>query len=907
MNRKHNILSATLTLMVAGACFQSCQQDDLGESNIPDRETLIKQGKYLTARSAESVAALEDPDRASWFEIGTPYRLLAFSKPYDSSDPENEENTVNHPRFNKVAWEGETPDHQLRCININGEPDKLFGFSATNGETGGDDGLVSLDFYGFTYGLKEDRTTDYIPITGLTGEEIAESTVLTTLKHPENVGDDGNLKDLKWSRLLNQNIVTAGQYASTATQSIMPFTHSFSHLRFLVVQEREDDLDENGKPIPCFGDISVTSVKVTGTYETGAVYLHDGRVELPADESAKVSRTLQFNETFSGAVTTQQVEMGSMIVYPSDGNSLANMADGYIVGLEITVSGKDKETIEKFLANTNPEGSTNQVIGNDTDGWSGTVVKNSIINSNTNKTLYFKQNTAYTLVLSFQKDAVRIITVIPQIEEWLPGEGTDADPWQEQALGQPQMFDNIVWSDRNIGAEHYNPLSANFEETIGYFYQSGRNIPYYPFDSDIYYDAAADAYTSHPNPTPEDKHNSILADVKSWYETRHRFYPMVDTKLLRMKHQMSGRGTQEGNKGSDRTWMIEYTDKPQMFIPETMPTDAYFDFMRGRGNASSGLSGNNGGNYDMKWCDGPHNQPVSGTWVIPTSKDFMTIFPSTPFAGNITFRAGNPYYQTSPMDWGTNTNDINSQYTTLRVTVPYYYDGMAEPSGKTSNYITAWKTLKENNDAGTTQLGAYTTGGPDLPVNLNIEPDGGDPEDGYASVYVISRAEPQSVEGLPAELQNDSRFYIKSWGTIYAIKRVYTSQAYRMRWRVICAGVFGTSRSPGLYVEICRYRCEPTDRMNEQNYMTDYDWDHPAARIYFPICGLGDWTGNYINFGTECQYATSDPIVGDKTTALQIKITGDNAYNAYMSVITKDAVNRDFAKQIRPILGGGTN
>ncbi len=898
MNRKHNILSAALLLMVAGVCFQSCQQDDLGEK-APNRETLIKQGKYLTARSAESVASLEDPDRSKWFEIGTPYRMLAFTKPYDSTDTGNETNTVNHPRFNKVTWEDETARH-LRFINISAEPDKWFGFSAIDGETGGDDGLVSLDFYGFTYGYKENRTPDYIPIEGLTGETITETTVLTTLKHQENVGDDGTLKDLKWGRLFNQNIVTAGQYASTATQSIMPFTHSFSQLLFYVVQEKEEEPDENGNPIPCFGEISIKSVKVTGTYETGYVYLHDGRVELPADDNAKVDRELQFNEKFSGAVTTQQIEMGTMIVYPSDGNSLTNMKDGYTVGLEITVSGKDKATIEKFLANTNPEGSTNQVTGNDTDGWTGTIVKNSIINNKTNTTLHFRQNTQYALVLSFQKDAVRIITVIPQIVDWLPGEGSAEDPWQEQAMGQPQMFDNIVWSDRNIGADHYDPLGENFEDVIGYFYQSGRNIPYYPFDSDKYFDVASQTYTSHPNPTPEDKHNSILADVKSYRSTRHRFYPIVDTNLLRMKHQMSGRGTQEGNKGTDRTWMIESTDKPQMFIPETMPTDAYFDFMRGKNNSTSGL-----GSYDMQWDKDSRNQPLSGSWVIPTSKDFMTIFPSTPHAGNITFRKGGP--NSTPMDWGTTTNDMDQRYTTLRVTVPCYYKDMPEPTGRSANYLNAWKTLRDNEDAGTTRRDAYSDGwGPDSGNNIKQEPDG-DPEDGYASVYVISRAEPQSVESLDATLLNDSRFYIKSWGTIYAIKRVYTAQAYRMRWRVVCAGVFGSEHSPGLYVEICRYRCEPTDRMNEQNYMTDYDWEHPAARIYFPICGLGDWTGNYINFGTECQYATSDPIVNGKTTALQIKITGDNAYNAYMAVITKNAVNRDFGKQIRPILGGGIN
>lgn len=890
MNRKSNILSATLALMVAGVCFQSCQQDDLDGSTIPDRETLIKQGRYLTARSDASLTALQDPDRSKWFESGTPYRLLAFSKPYDSVNAGVETNTTNYPRFNKVAWEGKTAE-LLHFINVNGEPDKLFGFSALDGETGGDDGLVSLDFYGFTYGKEADPLSDYIPITGQPNETITEDAKIAELKHAENV-TNGELKDLMWGSLLNQNIKTAGLNATDATQSIMPFTHCFSHLRFMTVQES----DASGAPY--FGEIRITSVKVTGTYESGNVYLQDGLVELPEGENAKVARELRFDDTFNGNVTTQQIKMGEMMIYPSDGASLKNMTDGYNIGLEITVWGRDKATIEKFLANTNPAGSTNKATGNDTDGWTGTVVKKSITDyyHATPTPLRFKRNTIYYLVLSFQKEAVRIITVIPQIEEWLPGEGTAEDPWQDLALGQPQMFDNIVWSDRNIGADHYDPRGEFFEDIIGYFYQSGRNIPYYPFDSKKYYDLTNSRFTSHPNPTTEDKHNSVLADVEDYNNTRYRFYPMVDPRLLRMKHQMSGWGTQSGSTGNDRTWIMESNDKPQMFIPETMPVDAYFDFMR----SSGGSSGLGAGGHDMKWDEGQQNQPVSGSWVIPTSKDFMTIFPSTPHAGNITFRAGGS--NDSPtFGWGGHPNNISSQYTTLRVTVPCYYEGMAEPTDRTENYRKAWNTLKSHNDVGTTRLEAYSNGRPDSSVNLNEEPDG-DPEDGYASTYVISREESQSVDGLDAELINDNRFYVKTWGTIYAIKRVYTSQAYRMRWKVMSAGVFGTKHNPGLYVEICRYRCEPTDSITEENYLTEYDWDHPAARIYFPICGLGDWTGNYINFGTECQYATSDPIVNGKTTALHIKITGSDAYNTFMAVITKNTINQDFAKQIRPII-----
>lgn len=885
MKRKRDLCFGLLLLLAAGGCLHSCRQDAFDET-IPGQETLLAQGRYLAARSADAAAAANDPDGAL-FAINTPYRLLAFTKTYNPSQPEDATPAA-HPRFNKVAWEGATSGG-LHFISLD-EPDRWLGFAALRGEPAGS--LASFDFYGFTYGKPATNRppADYIELEGLTGENTPAEGSLASLKRTERVSADGTtLIDLLRGELFNQNIKTAGKGSATATQSILPFKHSFSKLQFYVAQQPAETPDENGDPLPCFPGIQLEKVEVTGTYLQGSVYLQDGKVEL---SGAPANRPLAFNEKYKGDVTLKEVAIGEMLVFPSDGAALKNAdkADGYSVGLNITVRSTNRTDIEQFLANTDsPAEITTGTADDGTTYYRGTIVKKHIIenytyNEETQQVteLRFKQNTRYRLVIWFKKDAVRIITVIPQVEEWLPGEGTEEDPWQEQAMGQPQMFDNIVWSDRNLGADHYDPMGADFENTVGYFYQSGRNIPYYPFDSDI--------YTGGKWPTPADKHKNMLADTKDYNNTSHRFYPMVDPEIFNDR---------------SKKWMMNYEEKPQMFIPEEAPEDACYSFMQSPWSTRSGLSFNNykteGYPCDMKWNEGPQNQPVAGVWVIPTSSQFMAIFPSTPHAGNITFRAGGN--NSAPMaGWGSYTNAIDDSYKTLRVTVPYYYDGMSEPEDRSDAYRAAWKTLKERGDAGTTHAEAYYTGQPGSTTNVGAEPDG-DPEDGYASVYVLSRNE-DSKEALPEELQNDGRFLIKSWGTIYAIKRVYTSQAYRLRLRAVCAGVFGTARNPGLYVEICRYRCSEDKTLTEENYMTEFDWEHPAARIYFPICGLGDWTGKYINFGTECQYATSDPIVGSDTSVLQMKITGTDAYNAYIAIIRKASVNRDFGKQIRPVRGG---
>lgn len=896
MNRNYNILSGALLLLVSGTCFQSCQQDDFGDLQ-PDIETLVAEGRYLTARSVDASELASDTEEPRLFAVGTPYRLVTFTKEYNKDNPDDETPAV-RPRFNKVAWEGETSSG-MRFINIDSEPDKWFGFSAREDETGGTDNLVSLDFYGFTYGKEAEHPESYIPVNGWKDDRTTKPSELT---HTETV-TDGILNDLMRGVLLNQNIQTAGKTKNNNagndvsewpdnayTQSVMPFRHCFSKLRFQVSQQGDEEHpDADGNPAPSFENLYVEKIEITGTYGTGKVYLHDGKVEL----SKQCDLNLPFKSGFSGRVTTKNTDVGDMIVFPSDGSALTGttMGDGYNVGLSITVRSTEKKDIENMLVNTGSvDANGNVVIKETTDEagitwYSGTIKKDKIIDyydlTSTDTPLYFKQNTSYMLIITFQKDAVRIITVIPQVEEWLPGEFNEetTEPWQEQALGQPQMFNNIVWSDRNLGADDYDPLGGNFDKTVGYFYQSGRNIPYYPFN-----------YTLNKTPEFSDKNLQEFAEQPmKWKNTNYRFFPVVDDSIR----------TMTGNSN----WTMENDKSPQMVIPEKKPTNIYFDFLAGKdSDTSTGLQSN----QDEHWEKGQSCQPLSGSWIIPTSKEYLTIFPSTPLAGNITMRNGND--SNDPMNWGPKLDDRVS-VSTLRITVPYYVKGANAPTPKnySNDYLDAWNTLNNNNDEGTTNLNVYAKGHPGTSINLKFEPDGGDPENGCASVYVISRENDKKINNivsLSEYVKNPNDFTIKEWGTIYAIKNIYTDKAYRMRWRALIASQGRKTQNPCIYIEICRYRCTSANRLTETNYK-EYDWDHPAATIYFPVCGLGDWTGEYINFGTECQYATSDPIESNgKTGAVQIKITGDNGNNAYISVLKK-ASNRNFAKQIRPI--GGVN
>lgn len=505
MNMTHrHIMAGAILCALAAAVLQGCS-DDFDKQTVPDFETMIREGKYLRARNADISLASDNSGNTAWFPIGTPYRLLVYAKPDPGTyGAEEAQEPATHARFNRVTQEAEA--NGFRYIDIEGNADILFGFTPLEGETGGVDERVSLDFYGFTYGEKAENVEDYIEIDGLEGETRPEDGTLATLKRTERV-TDGKLADLRHGILLNRSVSTVNGKAAFSQQSAVPFSHSFSRLEFQYVQQPDDD-----GVTPRYKDLYIDDVKVTGTYNEGSVYLQTGKVELPEKDSYGnanlVSRPLEM--TTRASVPVNQTDLGNMLIFPSDGNSLTSGGDGYVVGLDITLKSPEEKVINNFLARS---GSAEKAEQKEDGYWYGVIRRPSVMNSETNETLYFSSNTRYVLVISLQENTVRIITVIPQVEDWIHGEGTDERPWQTQYLGQPQMFDNIIWSDRNLGADHYNP-SADFEGTVGYFYQAGRNIPYFPFNTTLYANEARDKGLPESERKKMSPHHGISAHTR---------------------------------------------------------------------------------------------------------------------------------------------------------------------------------------------------------------------------------------------------------------------------------------------------------------------------------------------------------------------------------------------------------
>ena len=806
--------------LLSGICI-SCADEEL-LSDIPDREVLLEEGKYLTISRA-------DGEKVGTFEEGTPYRLLIYSTPYDETNPD-EEGGTKKLRINTVAVEKVMEGTNYRYVELQEEnASEWLGFRPMSDEVG----QRSLSFYGFTYGKPASGSADYIPVEKEINQYYRE----------ESVDDEGELADLFRGELINQNEHTA------AASSEIRFKHAFSRLWFDVLQQREGEEA---------WEIAIESVEVVGTYKKGKVDLFSGEihVEVPYDRPLVLATEYKVNPT----INSMSKHLGEMILFPTyEGISKANKE----LGLKIKIRGKE-EDVRYFASN----------VTQGTDGsWYGTISIETIYSSTTTggdvtstlTPLYLRSNVSYTIRIVFMEEGVRVITIVPQVYEWLPGEGTEEQPWQEQELGQPIVFANAIWSDRNLGADGWDS-KTDFVNTIGYFYQANRNIPYWPFyqGTDVNDYVYADR-----NPLPEEKRKVSLTEYAStWGKAAYWPYPMIDATLLKRSKTLP---RPHWHTADNNNLLYEIGD-----VDETKS----FGFFAGENNYTI--------QEDYWKTDDYTTHPTPKGWAIPTFEQFQSIFPSTPFAGNLTFRKSS---STAPSNWNS-SGGLETEFDTiqkLRVCVPFYKDGINTHCTNPGNcpYCKQWVAIDDPGSYPneTVYVEGLQNGKGPFSSREALEPDG-DPSQGYCSVYIISRADGDREE-LPEGI-GSSEYKQRSWGTIYGIKKVGTSEAYRLRWQVKSAWMEGDP-SPKLYVVISQYECKSTDNLLLANYKTAYDWDNPVAEAYFPISGMieGKSSKGYYNSGCEGIYATCGTDKGKKYT-LRMKITGDNRVNQYISVIKGD-------------------
>ena len=790
----------------------------------------------------------------SAFQEGTAYRLVMFTRTFDSVDnlPETSDSVC---RYNGLATETALGTGTFQYLKVKVEDpshdnNDWFGFkSLVNGETG----RRSISFYGFTYGEKVENPT---PDTYLTFDETNNN----EYKRTEVVNEEtGELKDLMWGILVDQNDATAEFPCE------IPFRHAFSQLEFKVSQLESETVAGQG-----MYKLGIERIAVTGTYKSGTVDLFTGKTTLNGAKSERPLSNMATNYNDGEYISVDTPDsLGAMIVFPSAKESLSDGVDKYTIGLKITLKGTLNE-VEKLV------GTGNATKSSSGDYYTGEYIVKQVYSSVYGgndltsdgsiaaSPLYLQAGSKYTLHIVLMKDEVRVVTVVPSKVEWLPGETDDeGNTFSTEVVGQPIFFDNTMWMDRNLGANEADP-GGNYNKTIGYYYQTNRNIPYWPYKISSFQDLNT------KRPTPEDRYLNDLSTFSEWGDPQYKVYPIIDETVMNSDpHKTKWR------IGSDNiNWKSYFTT-----LQKTIDNSGSYIFFSG--NANIPWSNNSWEERD--------NQPAPPGYALPTQEQFQSIFPTTVFAGNITFLK---MYDTGT-DWNGETSMADSQKQ-IRICVPFYKDADNNNADNNTVYYRKWESLQDPGASPGEQSYYYNNWEYQGPHYYRDKEPNGDPSAGYCSVYIISRMYEDEIGKISNE-----EYRTKEWGTIYGIKKIGTTEAYRMRWKVKNADKTGTD--PRLYVEVCMYSCTKDDNLTLDNYR-NYDWTHPVSQMFFPLCGEVEgrsntsnniWVGaGFSSYGSAVLYATA---TGD--AALHIKITGDNPQNQYMSVVSNEVQTN--AKQIR--------
>lgn len=827
----YTILLCT-TLMVAGTA--ACSDDWLSGADTSNGSS--EEGQVAAVKLEGNGEVVS----RSAFQKETAYRLVMFTKGFTATDI-SEDSVL---RYNGLATETALGTFQYLVVNDNTHNNNdWFGFkSLVDGETD----RRSLSFYGFTY-----------------GEENAPELDTDAYKRTETVDGNGELKDLMWGILVDQNDATAKFPCE------IPFRHAFSRLEFKVSQLESET--EPGKGMYALG---IESIAVTGTYQSGTVDLFTGKTTLNGAQSERPLSNMATNYNVGEYISVDTPDsLGAMIVFPSAAKSLSGVVGEYTIGLKITLKGKDKAEVEKLVGTgkATPSSSDDYYIGDyiveqvysSVYGGDDPTDDNGSIAASP---LYLQAGSKYTLHIVLMEDEVRVVTVVPSKVEWLPGETDDkGNTFSTEVVGQPIFFDNTMWMDRNLGANEADPGGGQYDHTIGYYYQTNRNIPYWPYSTKTF----GNSYE--PNrlksiPKPENRYLDTFT-FSSWENPSFKVYPMIDENIMK-------------EDSYNYYWNSNASNLFYKLPSATeSPNAKSYIFYWGYGSADVPSDWTTYNSWTKR-----ENQPAPPGYALPTQEQFQSVFPTTVFAGNITFLKLN--YTGSDWDGSQSmTEDL------IRICVPFYTDGVNTTTKL--KYRQLWQNLRD--PGASPNRNSYYNGWYDPHFYINSEPDG-DPSPGYCSVYIISR---KGDDLYTLSIADDIEKYYQTlqWGTIYGIKKVGTSEAYRMRWKVMNAQT-KPGNIPLLYVKVSMYTCTKDDNLTADNY-DSYDWDHPSSEMFFPLCGEVEGrnatqsrVSGFSSYGSAVLYACAS-----NNAALHIKITGSNKANQYMSVVSNEVQTN--AKQIR--------
>ena len=363
----------------------------------------------------------------------------------------------------------------------------------------------------------------------------------------ETVKDDGTLPDLMFSNNLIDQTVSNGYRLE------MDFKHAMSKVKFMIV--KQDESEDTDKKLD---GVTLKDITVKRTHRSGTFDIVSGKWNY-GDSDELVKRNY-----FSGKqdiTTTSTKVSGELLLFPN--------ADNEEVSISVTLGnleGGDK-TVTYPLRKVNEEGEDAGAF-------------------------QFEVNHQYTLLITVLKDEVRTIAIAPQVYDWIDENRDD------NYLGQPVTFANLMWMDRNLGAKSAD-CKNDWENCRGYYYQYARNIPYI-LDKEMY-----------------DKNNGvgqIYQYLYTYNKNGERVYCVDDeqTDVL----------TSATIKGRENIAVYPGDDGEYRFISDV--TDGGYWMLDENGQEESFIN--------EFWTSSVENHPCPKGWRLPTKEDFASFLPEKQFS-----------------------------------------------------------------------------------------------------------------------------------------------------------------------------------------------------------------------------------------------------------------------------------
>ena len=784
-------ISRLLAAALAAALSVSCLKDPLGGPAVRATDGAIELGSFR-----KQVLTRSGGDLVSFSE-GTQYALVAVGHEEEAST---------------YAWDTARGFDDFPTVGtetgrhtIDYSPVAVFPQGA------------ELDFYGLTYG---DGT---VPV--LDGEAVDGETPEVTV-----IERGGMLPDLMHSN-------TAKRRKASDGTVVLPFEHALASVSFLVSKQDESGDGEAERQLE---HAKVTSVRIDNAARVATMDLVTGRWKWNASDVT--TRTVWQDD---GGVTLakdpQAVGPDGFLLFPNDDgddtNNAFDPADPYRYRrasddespeggeqLIVTVTVEGLETYDlgtgRYVPFTKTLVDGTEVV----DGRCEVSCPVRVYDRDSGDDrgpLHLERNRKYTLSILVLRDNVRIITVSPQVYEWV-----DVDLSREaELMGQPVVFGGLMWMDRNLGASSAD-CEHDWWHTCGYFYQYGRNIPYI-FNLDAILDedgvsekpgllykggetgdagtagqAGHSFHIAQTTPFPRGTFHNDTKDIDLIYtydQYGNRFYEWYDGKDYIYEPNVEARTL------AGRTYLALQPGE-----------DGYYGMILGKDNFStyartaSGAAAASNGTYWLDPADhkkgNPDNQPVPKGWRMPTRADGYRILPEPAQASRSWMSYAAYLFQGRISDLDQN---ISGAVDKLR-------------------YV-----LGDDN-----YRFQYVRG------RIKVDP-GATPDANGLTAIKVSRSPNDTDDDAPA---------------IYGIKRQGTPEAYRILIRRMQSNVDGRyflriSQFASDETEVFRTNVDATGLQNSKSLsytgtrvtrwnLHEFDWEHPAAILDFPLQGYIDGGGN---------------------------------------------------------------